>query len=346
MNARATHRGLPAVALWGGVGALAWAALTVLTGGGSAHADEQHDPSLLNGVSSLVTGTVSTVGETVTAVTQPVVTQVVAPVVTQVVAPVVTQVVAPVQQAAPPVVETVTDTVAQLPVVGPVTAPVVETVTDTAAAVVEPVTDLLQDAPVSQVVDPIRDAVNALPVVGDLLQDLGVLPLVDSVVEVVDETTGIVGGVVENTVPPVLTALDPTVTLPPVLASDPGFLATPGSTEVAPASATPAIVAPASSDRRVLSASSPLSAPAAPETTAPAADDTQAPPAAPIGGPAGPAAPVVPSSSAASGGASVLSHARISDVGIPALRAVERTSGASDDVLPTSLVADTDVSPD
>ncbi|EDV5156916.1 hypothetical protein XS42_004591, partial [Salmonella enterica subsp. enterica] len=41
VDTRATRRGVPAVALWGGFGALAWAALTVLTGGGSAQADEQ-----------------------------------------------------------------------------------------------------------------------------------------------------------------------------------------------------------------------------------------------------------------------------------------------------------------
>ena len=93
MNAQATRRGLPAIALWGGVGALAWAAITVLTGGSAAHADEESDPSLLGGVTTLVSETVSSVGDTVTAVTKPVVTQVVKPVVTQVVAPVVTHVV-------------------------------------------------------------------------------------------------------------------------------------------------------------------------------------------------------------------------------------------------------------
>ena len=228
MNARATRRGVPAIALWGGLGALAWATITVLTGGGSAQADEQKDPSLLGEVSSLVTGTVSTVGDTVTAVTEPIVTQVVAPVVHQVVAPVVHEVVAPVPETVPAVVEDVTDTVAEVPVVGDVATPVVETVTDTAQAVVTPVADLLQDAPVSQIVDPVQDAVAALPVVGGLLRDLGVTKLLDDVTGVVDDTTGIVGEVVESTVPPVLVGLDPTeslppVVFPPVVVPDPGF---------------------------------------------------------------------------------------------------------------------------
>ena len=341
MNAQATRRGLPAIALWGGVGALAWAAITVLTGGSSAHADENPDAPLLDGVTSLVSQTVSTVGDTVTAVTSPIVTQVVQPVVTDVVAPVVTQVVTPVQQAAPPVVEHVSDTVTQAPVVGPAAAPVVEAVSDTAQAVIAPVTDLLTDAPASQIVTPVQDALAALPGVGHLIEELGVDTLLDDVVGVVDVTTDVVGGVVDNTVPPVLTALDPT-------RSDSGP-SLPGAGSLAfiigargPTTAVPAATAPARAPTAADSAASalqPVALPAAPATSVPESGDT-APSTPPVG------APVTPSSSAGSGGASALSHARLSDVGVPAFRAVERTPGAPDDVLPTSLVSDTDVSPD
>ena len=342
MNAQATRRGLPAIALWGGVGALAWAAITVLTGGSSAHADENSDAPLLDGVTSLVSQTVSSVGDTVTAVTSPIVTQVVKPVVTEVVAPVVTQVVAPVQQAAPPIVEHVSETITQVPVVGPAGAPVIDAVTDTAQAVVTPVTDLLTDAPVSQIVTPVQDALAALPGVGHLIEELGVNTLLADVVGVVDVTTDLVGGVVENTVPPVLTALDPDHSenngplLPGVDLLD---SITAAGSPVTTLPAAPAPTRAQTSGASAASALQPVAPPATPATSAPESDDT-----APITPPVG--APVVPSSSAGSGGASALSHARLSDVGVPAFRAVERTPGAPDDVLPTSLVADTDVSPD
>lgn len=341
MNAQATRRGLPAVALWGGLGALAWATITVLTGGSSAHADEETDAPLLGGVTSVVSQTVSSVGDTVTAVTKPVVTQVVKPVVTQVVAPVVTQVVAPVQQAAPPIVEHVTETVTEVPVVGPVAAPVVTAVTDTTQAVVRPVTDLLQDAPASQVVTPVRDAVSALPVVGHVIDELGIGTLLDDLTGVVDTSTDIVGGVVDETVPPVLGALDPATPgsaspLPTPDSARPSADQTSGDTPGTSASARPTT----SHRSDTPGGAAPVALSAAPATSAPATDGEGSPAAPPVG------APAVPSSSAASGGASALSHARLSDVGIPAFRAVERAPGAPDDVLPTSPVADTDVSPD
>ncbi|WP_431075021.1 hypothetical protein [Microbacterium phyllosphaerae] len=340
MNAQATRRGLPAIALWGGVGALAWAAITVLTGGSSAHADESSDAPLFDGVTSLVSQTVSSVGDTVTAVTSPIVTQVVKPVVTEVVAPVVTQVVAPVQQAAPPVVEHVSETITQVPVVGPAAAPVVEAVTDTAQAVVAPVTDLLTDAPASQIVTPVQEALAALPGVGRLIEELGVDTLLDDVIGVVDATTDVVGGVVETTVPPVLTALDPnhSESGPSIPGLDSlGFVVDGPSASTPPATPASSRAQPAGDS--AASALQPVAHPAAPATSAPESGDT-APFTPPVG------APVAPSSSAGSGGASAFSHARLSDVGVPAFRTVERTPGAPDDVLPTSLVADTDVSPD
>ncbi len=331
MNAQATRRGVPAVALWGGVGALAWAAITVLTGGSSAHADEQSDPSLLGGVTSLVSQTVSTVGDTVTAVTQPVVTQVVAPVVTEVVAPAVTQVVAPVQQAAPPVVEVVTETVAQVPVVGPATAPVVETVAETAESVVDPVAEVLTDAPVSQILNPILDAAGDAPLLGDLLKELGVIRLVDDVVAVIDDTTGIVGEAVGATLPPVISVLDPAETVDSNAGDD--------VASVSVAAGTLATRASAASVNAAITAFPPVATPATPATSAPASEENPASVPAPFSG------PVVPSS-AGSGGGSAASPARLGDAGPFALRAEERTPGAPDDVLPTSLVADTDVSPD
>ncbi|MFF3026546.1 hypothetical protein [Microbacterium sp. NPDC057944] len=340
MDARATRRGIPAGVIWAGFGVLAWAALTILTGGSAAHADEQ-DGGPLDGLTGLVSNTVSTV------------TAPVAPVVTQVVAPVVTAVVAPVQQAVPAVVSTVTQTVAQVPVVGPVAAPVVKTVTDTAQAVVAPVTGVLTGAPVSTITKPIVDAVTGLPIVGDLVDDLGVPRVVDDVAGVVDDTTGLVGGIVEGTIPPVLEALEPQT---PVIPGEPGTPGTPGGTDagssaqpgesaatVDAALATATGIAPASAQDRgglrgIPGVPSSAGAPAGPQNGAPSPSNDPA--SAP------PGAPVSPSSSAGSGGGSAAAAARISDDGIPLLRAVEQDSGAPDDALPASPVADTDVSPD
>lgn len=327
MDARATRRGVPAVILWGAVGALAWATLTVLLGGGTAQAEEEHDGPL-DGLTSLVSDTVS------------VVTAPVKPIVTEVVAPVVTQVVAPVQKAAPAVVETVTQTVAETPVVGPVTTPVVHAVTDTATAVVTPVADVLTGAPVSQITEPILDTVAGLPLVGGLVTDLGVISAVDDVVGVVDDTTALLGNVTNETVPPVLEALDPTSPAPA-----PGA----GAVIDVPAAVPPvdvAVVPAAPPSAASLSAPGPVrSAALLHDAVAIAGDDTtRAPADTPSGSP--PGAPAPASSSAGSGGSGGAAHARLSDAGTPPLRACERTSGASDDVLPSSPVADTDVSPD
>ncbi len=328
MNARATRRGIPAAVKWGGLVALAWATLTIFSGGGSAHADEQPDGPL--------DGLTSVVGETVSAVTAPVVTQVIAPVVTQVAAPVVQAVVAPVQQTAPVVVSTVTQTVASVPVVGPAATPVVQAVTQTAQGVVAPVTDILTDAPVAHITDPILDAVTGLPIVGGLVDDLGARDLVDEVVGVVDDAVGVIGGAAEETVPPILEALDPA--LPgsggpfepgaPESALSAQQLAATGVPGVSDSGGFPALsiqpVAPAASSTAVIG-----------ERGAP--ESGQGPPA---GGPA------APTSSAGSGGGSSGAHARLGDDVAPPVCAWVRASGASDDALPASRVADTDVSPD
>ncbi|WP_144875404.1 hypothetical protein [Microbacterium sp. 1.5R] len=357
MNAQATRRGVPAAVLWGGLGALAWATITIITGGSSAHADEQGDAPLLEGVSSLVSQTVSTVAPAaaevvapvVTEVAAPVVTEVAAPVVTEVVAPVVTEVVAPVQQTVPVVIETVTETVAAVPVAGPATQHVVDTVTDTAEAVVAPVSDLLQNAPVSQIIRPVQDAVSTLPVVGSLIDDLGVDELVPEVVGVVDETTTIVGEVVENAVPPVIDTVAPRPGVATVVPDPAGVDGVPDMTDAAASVPVGSLAQPgrthasAAGGSRAIAAPEPDAAlPPISTTRAPASEEEPIPAPSPVGTPAAPVAPA----SAGSGGSLGLSHARLSDVGIPALLSVERTPGAPDDVLPTSLVADTDVSPD
>ena len=346
MDARTTRRGVPNAVLWGGVGVLAWAALTVLTGGGSAHAAEEPKGPL--------DGLTSVVSETVTAVTKPVVNNVVAPVVKQVVtpvvqevvAPVVTHTVAPVQEAAPAIVETVTETVTQVPVVGDTAAPVLEAVAETTETVIEPVTDVLDSAPVSQITAPVLDLVGGLPLVGGIVVDSGAIDLVENVVGVVDGTTGLIGGVVEETVPPVVEALTP---------QEPAAPQTPEGS--VPAGATTArdesgalpepARAPSASPstgqdsvlRTVASFAGPVSAPDS--SDAGAGDTAPVPFGAPAGAPAAPA-----SSSAASAGGSTSAPARLSEIGATPLRAWERAAGARDDALPGAPVTDTDVSPD
>lgn len=361
MNAQATRRGLPAVALWGGVGAIAWATITILTGGSSASADDGSNDSLLDGVSSIVSETVSSVEDTVTSVTspivapvepvvtevvQPVVTQVVEPVVTEVVEPVVTHVVEPVQQVAPPVVEHVAETIAQVPVVGPAASPIIDAATDTTGAVITPVTDLLDGSPVAEIVAPVQDLITELPIVGELVDDLGVPPVIDDVVGVIDATTPTVGTVVENTLPPVLEAITPARPGSSGSDPDPGPIGTAPLGTVSPLADGPTrghfstsavrqpVIPSAGSDLP------PTVSVAASEVHEPAADVEESPSAPPAG------APSAPTSSAGSSGASSFTPARLSDAGVSAFRTVERTCGASDDVLPTSLVADTDVSPD
>ncbi|WP_282846837.1 hypothetical protein [Microbacterium oxydans] len=334
MDARATRRGISAGVFWGGIGVLALTTLAVLFAGGSAHADEQEDGPL-DGLTTLVSETVSTV------------TAPVAPVVTQVVAPVVTQVVAPVQQAAPAVVAAVTQPITKAPVVGPAVAPVVNAVTETADAVVAPVTDTLTDAPVSQITDPVLEAVSGIPVVGGLASDLGLISAVGDVVDVVDDTTALLGNVTNETVPPVLEAIDPTN---PPTTQEPGEVS---SVIVEPAVVTDAVLprehAAATPSDTSTSGSTAVAPPstvsAAIESATTALDHTTPVPAgSPPGDPLGTAVPA--SSSAGSGGGNGVSAARLSDANASPLRAGERISGASDDELPPSPVADTDVSPD
>lgn len=354
MDARTTRRGVPHAVLWGGIGALAWAALTVLTGGGSAHADEQPKGPL--------DGLTSVVSETVTAVTKPVVNNVVAPVVNQVatpvvqevvapvvhevVAPVVTHTVAPVQEAAPAVVETVTETVTQVPVVGDTAAPVLEAVAETTETIVEPVTDVLGSAPVSQVTAPVLDLVGGLPLVGGIVVESGAIDLVENVVDVVDGTAGLIGGVVDETVPPVvevLTPRDPASPQTPEGSVPAGVPPVRDDIPALPEAAPAPSASPGTSQDSVLSTLAPVAA----ALSAPDSSDTGAGDTAPVPFGAPPVAPATPaSSSATSAGGSTSTPARLSEIGATPLRACERAAGARDDALPGAPVADTDVSPD
>ncbi|MDQ0646260.1 hypothetical protein QFZ53_000456 [Microbacterium natoriense] len=325
MDARATRAGSTGL-IWGGAAVLAWAAFTLFTGGGSAHADEGDGP--LDGLTGVVSSTV-------TAVTAPV-----TPVVTQVVAPVVTAIAAPVQQTVPAVVTTVTQTVAQVPVVGPATAPVVSAVTDTAQTVVQPVVDVVGSTPVSQVTTPVIHVVTGLPIVGDLVDDLGVPRLIDDVVGIVDDTTDVVGGVVEGTVPPVLEGLEPLLPAEPITPASPN---PDDGQAVSPPTAPTASVGVSAV---AVTSGAPARGPAHPSNGGSAGPDGDAP--WPSGDPAAapPTTPISPSSSAGSGGGAAATAARISDDGVPPLRAEKRNHGATDDALPTSPVADHDVAPD
>lgn len=324
------RRGMPAGVLWGALGVAVWAGLTVMLGGGSAHADDGDD-NALDSLTSLVGGTVSDITEPL------------APVVADVVAPIVETVVAPVTQTPPPVVETVVETVAPIPVVGTVTAPVVETVSETVGTVTAPVVDVLTDAPLTSVTQPVVDVVTEIPVVGDLLGDLGVTDLIETVIGVVDDTTAVIGTVVPDVVDPVTDTPDPvdTDTDAPADGTDgtaTGELATPPVP----------ITALSSSDPRA-SRSTPIPA-LLPATGADSAESA-AWACSPIGGappqperpPVGPSAP---SSSAGAGGSSSFAPALLGDVSVLPSPAAQRESRASDDAVPTSRVGDTDVSPD
>lgn len=354
MDARTTRRGVPTAVLWGGIGVLAWAALTVLTGGSSAHAEEQpKEPldSLTSVVSDTVTAVTKPVVNNVVApvvnhVATPVVQEVVAPVVQEVVAPVVKHTVAPVQQAAPEVVQTVTETVTQVPVIGDTVAPVLGTASEIADAAVEPVTDLLGSAPVSEVTAPVLDLVGDLPLLGGIVVDSGAIDLVENVVGVVDDATGLIGGVAEETVPPVVEALTPQIPVAPQIpeGSVPAGVITVRDGRAALAASAPAQSASSLTvqdsvlriaPRATTEHSTTGSSDAAPDDTAPV------PFGAPPGAPAAPA-----SSSAGSGGVFTSAHARVSEIGAAPLRAWERAVGAADDALPGAPVADTDVSPD
>lgn len=330
MVTRVTRRGVPAAAAWGGVGVLAWAALSVLFGGGSAQASEKDDAPL-GGLTSLVSETVSSVTAPVT------------PVVEKVVAPVVAEVVAPVQRAVPATVSAVTQPVEHAPVV----APVVKTVTETAPRVVAPVTQIVTSSPASKVTAPVLDTVAELPVAGELLTDLGVIATVDTVVDTVDGTAGLIGGLVHDVVPPTIGALTPTN---PTLPSDeiPGGeegqeVVTAIAAVQHPSARSEATRTP---DLALHSVDRSFSAAAAPPVTSAASSENRRHTGASGHLPGFPEAPAPASSVAGSGGSSCSPPARVHDA--HGSRSLEGSTASphSDEDLPPYPVADTDVSPD
>jgi hypothetical protein len=210
------------------------------------------------------------------------------------------------------------------------------------------VTDLIDETPVAPIVAPVQDLLTGLPIVGDVIVDVGVPTVIEGAIGVIDTTTPIVGGVVENTVSPVLTSVTPAWSATPARQSDSDPLGTaplPSITAGADAATgaySAAVAQSRASGHTEASDLQPAAPTAASATTAPASDDSRSASSAP---PAG--VPSAPSSSAGSSGASSFSPARLGgDVGLAAPHAVVRTPGAPDDVLPTSPVADADVSPD
>ena len=330
---------------WGAFAVLAWAAITLMTSTGTAHADEETDGPL-NGLTSLVGSTVGTGTELVSDV----VTETVVPVVEHV-APVVTETI---PDAVAPATQTVSQTVEAVPVVRdvvpPVLAPVTEKVAETATEVAAPVTQLLQESPVSQVSDPLLDAVSEIGIVGDVLDDLSVADAVTDISRAVDATTGSLGRTVADAAPPVLGTIDQVVPDAPDV-SVPGA---PARDEFAPASspATAPSVVPATATFIATAFSAadtsmrPLAAMAAAPTGAVAEVGTGGEPADPVRAAHAPPGSTAPSSSAGHGGGQMGEAARLGDAVADSLRAWKHTLGATDDALPCSPVSEADVSPD
>lgn len=271
LDSRAPRRGLSTAVVVAGFVALAWAALTVLFGGGAAHAEEESEGPL-GVLTSLDDGAFSS------AVAR------VAPVLSQLV---VEAAVAPMHQAAPAVVKSVTQTVAEAPVLGRITTPAVETVTDALTSVTAPVTDVLEGAPVSHITTRI----------------------VEVVIGVVDEAVA-----------------------PGVPVDDDGTEAPRG----------PGIPTPGVSTDALRESSTDTVSISADATHRPASDPTATRSGAVTRSGASASTCSFPGSS--SGPSNV--PARFVDTSVPPPCAWARIAGAPDEALPSSPVAETDVSPD
>lgn len=310
MNAGVARRRIPVGVVWGGFGVVAWAAFAILTGGGTAHADD--GDGALDGLTSPL------IEETVQVVTEPVISDVVAPTVNAVVAPV--------QQAAPAVVDDVTTAVSDVQVVGPVAADAVDTLADAASSVTVPVpvTDVLDNTPVAQITEPALDVVTGLPMVGHGIDDL---------LGALDGTIGAVGGTV--VVPPVPGFPDPARSHAPGRPAD-DRSALPAGTQT--------IVDQAGADGWLSTPPNPAGGPrvrpalGAPSNGTPPPDDLPAatPPGTPASG---------STSAATRGGPTGLSACPGEPFADP-VSAWTRSPGALDDAVPSSPVDDTDVSPD
>ncbi|MBN7794061.1 hypothetical protein [Microbacterium esteraromaticum] len=332
MSVEASRRRVPAVILWGGLVVLAWAALTVLVGSGDAHADDD-DSTPLSGLSSLVTGAV---------------TEVVDPVVEKA-AEAVVAVTDPVVESAQQVVTKTAKTVASVPVVGSTASDALGTVSQTVSSTTDAVTDVVSDAPVSSVLRPITDTVREVPVVGEVLDDLGATDLLDDSAGAVDGVVDKLAPVVNGTVPPVVDALDPqhpTGPTPdvgePALPTGPDAVLPDDTAADATADATPAIALPTNDAHRTPWSGGPnprASSGDATTTTAAGIEHPKQSSAPPPG--------LVPASSAAGTGGSAgggpaavhLSASHLHDSGVSA-------GPPADSALPPSPVGDTDVSPD
>ncbi|WP_423494421.1 hypothetical protein IM711_01285 [Microbacterium esteraromaticum] len=332
MSVEASRSRVPAVILWGGLVVLAWAALTVLVGGGDAHADDD-DSTPLSGLSSLVTGAV---------------TEVVDPVVAKA-AEAVVAVTEPVVESAQQVVTKTAKTVASVPVVGSTASDALGTVGQTVSSTTDAVTDVVSDAPVSSVVRPVTDTVREVPVVGEVLDGLGATDLLDDSAGAVDGVVDNLAPVVDGTVPPVVDALDPqhpTGPTPdvgePALPTGPDAVLPDDTTADATADATPAITLPTTDTHRTPWSGGPNPRGSSSDATTTTAADIEHPKqtSAPPPGLVPASAAVGTGGSAGGGHAAVhLSASHLHDSGV--------SSGPpADSALPPSPIGDTDVSPD
>lgn len=305
---------------WGMLAVLLAAFFLLVLSGSSAHAsDEEKPPGTL----------ASLIGQTV-AKTNPIVIDVLAPVTTALVDET-PSLIEQVEKAAATVVtpvavvisDTVEGAVEKLP--GP-TGDIVHAVADTAADLLGTVGALADETSLSQLTEPLLELVEGLPVVGNLAQDSGILPLAGAILGILDETTGDVGAVIDQILPPVVDVLDPGAGDEGESASD--DVASPAPIPP-PASASTAFTggAPSTSfvhgglaqDRSGAGAPNrmpPAHAPPAPPASA------HAPGGSPHDGARAPASPACPSETS------------------------ERNPHTTGDDLPASPAADTDVAPD
>lgn len=340
---------------WGAFAVLGWAAFTLLSSTGTAHAEENPDGPL-DGITSVVGSTVGAGAEIAGAV----VDDVVLPAVDHV-APVVTETL---PAAAAPVADTVSTTVQAVPVVRDVVpaavAPVSDAVVEVAPTVTAPVTDLLQDSPASRLTDPVVETARSVPVVGDLLDELSVPDAVAETSAALDATTASLGRTAQAVVPAAVGVVDRAV---PSAPADPDPVAPapsvdptgPAVTNPEPAALPDAAPAARSS---VLSASvgSPslsasitaqlfLDAQRVEASVDALVSNTTDVPGAPV--PAAHAPPAAPTAAApAANGGGVITDAADTFAASATTRAMSDARGVTDDDLPSAPVFETDASPD
>ncbi|WP_193597385.1 hypothetical protein [Microbacterium sp. YJN-G] len=179
-----------AVYLWGALFVLAWAALTALLGGGDARADDQ-GASPLGEATSLIAEAAD---------------DVVAPVISGT-ATAIAASAEPTSQATMTVVEQTTDAVAQTPVIGEPVAETFASASDTVSTTTTVITDAVAETPVAPAIEPVADALRDVPLVGDALDELGAIDLVDEVAATVDTTIAEVAPVIDAA--PVVEAVQP-----------------------------------------------------------------------------------------------------------------------------------------